>query len=253
MHLHAWLSPRIYFPIFIPITWWWWCTLSHQINCIPSPHIFLLIPVLLHPCNFQPYFLMFGIFSSTVKVHRGRELTGAQRFSSINPVSNYEHMRLHRRILGHLSAVYCIAFDRTGLRIFTVRWNLSTYRTTREETAIQCAMMTVFLTLPLLFWNTDLHSGENAELLILHIYEFDPQLTVTGHTWCYDQIQVMSWGSPQVLATISLMFSNISSSRNWYFSLSGLRWLSGEDLVFLWWKASFDTARTLCRDHGPGG
>ncbi|XP_068564112.1 bromodomain and WD repeat-containing protein 3 isoform X2 [Cebidichthys violaceus] len=54
-----------------------------------------------------------------VKVHRGRELTGAQRFSSVNPVSNYEHMRLHRRILGHLSAVYCIAFDRTGLRIFT--------------------------------------------------------------------------------------------------------------------------------------
>uniref|UniRef100_A0AAQ5Z218 Bromo domain-containing protein n=1 Tax=Amphiprion ocellaris TaxID=80972 RepID=A0AAQ5Z218_AMPOC len=54
-----------------------------------------------------------------VKVHRGRELTGVQRFSSISPVSNYEHMRLHRRILGHLSAVYCIAFDRTGLRIFT--------------------------------------------------------------------------------------------------------------------------------------
>ncbi|KAM9318229.1 bromodomain and WD repeat-containing protein 3 [Pholidichthys leucotaenia] len=54
-----------------------------------------------------------------VKVHRGRELTGVQRFSSICPVSNYEHMRLHRRILGHLSAVYCIAFDRTGLRIFT--------------------------------------------------------------------------------------------------------------------------------------
>ncbi|XP_068173110.1 bromodomain and WD repeat-containing protein 3 [Antennarius striatus] len=54
-----------------------------------------------------------------VKVLRGRELTGVQRFSSINPVSNYERMRLHRRILGHLSAVYCIAFDRTGLRIFT--------------------------------------------------------------------------------------------------------------------------------------
>ncbi|KAK2847016.1 hypothetical protein Q5P01_010015 [Channa striata] len=54
-----------------------------------------------------------------VKVHRGRELTGVQCFSSVSPVSNYEHMRLHRRILGHLSAVYCIAFDRTGLRIFT--------------------------------------------------------------------------------------------------------------------------------------
>lgn len=64
-------------------------------------------------------------FSSTVKILRGRELTGAQCFSSICPVSNYERMRLHRRILGHLSAVYCIAFDRTGLRIFTVSSNVS--------------------------------------------------------------------------------------------------------------------------------
>ncbi|CAB1348003.1 unnamed protein product [Coregonus sp. 'balchen'] len=55
-----------------------------------------------------------------VEVYRGRELTGTQRFSTVNPVSNYQHMRMHRRILGHLSAVYCIAFDRTGLRIFTV-------------------------------------------------------------------------------------------------------------------------------------
>ncbi|XP_077421663.1 bromodomain and WD repeat-containing protein 3 isoform X2 [Vanacampus margaritifer] len=54
-----------------------------------------------------------------VNVCRGRELTGAQRYSSINLVSNYGRMHLHRRILGHLSAVYCIAFDRTGLRIFT--------------------------------------------------------------------------------------------------------------------------------------
>uniref|UniRef100_A0A671SJ33 Bromodomain and WD repeat-containing protein 3-like n=1 Tax=Sinocyclocheilus anshuiensis TaxID=1608454 RepID=A0A671SJ33_9TELE len=52
-------------------------------------------------------------------IGEGRELTGAQRFSSINPVSNYQHMKMHRRILGHLSAVYCIAFDRTGSRIFT--------------------------------------------------------------------------------------------------------------------------------------
>ncbi|XP_077579286.1 bromodomain and WD repeat-containing protein 3 isoform X2 [Stigmatopora nigra] len=54
-----------------------------------------------------------------VHICRGRELTGVQRYSSITSVSNYGRMRLHRRILGHLSAVYCIAFDRTGLRIFT--------------------------------------------------------------------------------------------------------------------------------------
>ncbi|MFT7803382.1 bromodomain and WD repeat-containing protein 3-like isoform X4 [Arapaima gigas] len=57
--------------------------------------------------------------SNLVEVCRGRELTGIQRFSCMNPVSNYEHMKMHKRILGHLSAVYCIAFDRSGLRIFT--------------------------------------------------------------------------------------------------------------------------------------
>lgn len=48
---------------------------------------------------------------------------GAQRFTSTNLVNNYARMFLHRRVLGHLSAVYCIAFDRTGLRIFTVSHN----------------------------------------------------------------------------------------------------------------------------------
>ncbi|KAM9627861.1 bromodomain and WD repeat-containing protein 1 isoform 2-T3 [Morphnus guianensis] len=31
----------------------------------------------------------------------------------------YQHIKMHRRILGHLSSVYCVAFDRTGHRIFT--------------------------------------------------------------------------------------------------------------------------------------
>uniref|UniRef100_A0A8C3ECP6 Bromodomain and WD repeat-containing protein 1 n=1 Tax=Corvus moneduloides TaxID=1196302 RepID=A0A8C3ECP6_CORMO len=31
----------------------------------------------------------------------------------------YQHVKMHRRILGHLSSVYCVAFDRTGHRIFT--------------------------------------------------------------------------------------------------------------------------------------
>ncbi|KAJ8280897.1 hypothetical protein GJAV_G00060650 [Gymnothorax javanicus] len=57
--------------------------------------------------------------SNLVMVCRAQELTGVQRFSAISPVSNYQRMRLHKRILGHLSAVYCIAFDRTGLRVFT--------------------------------------------------------------------------------------------------------------------------------------
>uniref|UniRef100_A0A8C1GVB0 Bromodomain and WD repeat domain containing 3 n=1 Tax=Cyprinus carpio TaxID=7962 RepID=A0A8C1GVB0_CYPCA len=47
-----------------------------------------------------------------------RKLTLA-RFGHALPSCTYQHMKMHRRILGHLSSVYCVAFDRTGRRIFT--------------------------------------------------------------------------------------------------------------------------------------
>uniref|UniRef100_A0A7N4NRW3 Bromodomain and WD repeat domain containing 3 n=1 Tax=Sarcophilus harrisii TaxID=9305 RepID=A0A7N4NRW3_SARHA len=37
----------------------------------------------------------------------------------IFPSSSYQQMKMHKRILGHLSSVYCVAFDRSGRRIFT--------------------------------------------------------------------------------------------------------------------------------------
>ncbi|KAI9527358.1 Bromodomain and WD repeat-containing protein 3 [Dissostichus eleginoides] len=48
-----------------------------------------------------------------------RQATGRARFSQAVPSSSYQHMKIHKRILGHLSSVYCVAFDRTGRRIFT--------------------------------------------------------------------------------------------------------------------------------------
>uniref|UniRef100_A0A8C4UPU2 Bromodomain and WD repeat-containing protein 1 n=1 Tax=Falco tinnunculus TaxID=100819 RepID=A0A8C4UPU2_FALTI len=52
-------------------------------------------------------------------VHRAKQLTGYAKFSTSFPGSMYLHVKMHRRILGHLSSVYCVAFDRTGHRIFT--------------------------------------------------------------------------------------------------------------------------------------
>lgn len=49
-----------------------------------------------------------------------RQATGTARFGQVLPSSSYQHMKIHKRILGHLSSVYCVAFDRTGRRIFTV-------------------------------------------------------------------------------------------------------------------------------------
>uniref|UniRef100_A0A663FEQ4 Bromodomain and WD repeat-containing protein 1 n=1 Tax=Aquila chrysaetos chrysaetos TaxID=223781 RepID=A0A663FEQ4_AQUCH len=43
----------------------------------------------------------------------------SQNKAHLFPTSTYQHMKMHKRILGHLSSVYCIAFDRSGRRIFT--------------------------------------------------------------------------------------------------------------------------------------
>ncbi|XP_075053356.1 bromodomain and WD repeat-containing protein 1 isoform X1 [Mixophyes fleayi] len=52
-------------------------------------------------------------------VHRGKHLTGATRLTSAFPVTMYRQIKMQKRILGHLSSVYCVAFDRSGQRIFT--------------------------------------------------------------------------------------------------------------------------------------
>ncbi|XP_072901029.1 bromodomain and WD repeat-containing protein 3-like isoform X6 [Hemitrygon akajei] len=63
----------------------------------------------------------YGKPPSVVEIVRGRQLTGYGRFSSIFPTSTFQQIKMHRRILGHLSSVYCVAFDRTGHRIFTIK------------------------------------------------------------------------------------------------------------------------------------
>ena len=56
-----------------------------------------------------------------VSIMGARQATGSARFDQAVPTLTYQHMKTHKRILGHLSSVYCVAFDRTGRRIFTVR------------------------------------------------------------------------------------------------------------------------------------
>lgn len=108
-----------------------------------------------------------------VEVCRGRELTGAQRFSSINPVSNYQHMRMHRRILGHLSAVYCIAFDRTGSRIFTVSLNF-------DETACDLTL-NVTNTADVIVSFSDAQGSDDALVKIWSSFDGRLHSTLRGH------------------------------------------------------------------------
>ncbi|KAM4696114.1 bromodomain and WD repeat-containing protein 3 [Rhinophrynus dorsalis] len=61
----------------------------------------------------------FGNPLNVVNITFARGLTGCARFQHIFPSSTYQQVKMHKRILGHLSSVYCVVFDRTGRRIFT--------------------------------------------------------------------------------------------------------------------------------------
>uniref|UniRef100_A0A6Q2ZC19 Bromo domain-containing protein n=1 Tax=Esox lucius TaxID=8010 RepID=A0A6Q2ZC19_ESOLU len=57
--------------------------------------------------------------SPPMETNHGRRLIGSYRLGQLLPTAVYTHMKMHKRILGHLSSVYCVTFDRTGRRIFT--------------------------------------------------------------------------------------------------------------------------------------
>ncbi|KAK2507744.1 hypothetical protein MC885_000988, partial [Smutsia gigantea] len=53
----------------------------------------------------------YGSPPNLVEIHRGKQLTGCSTFSTTFPGVMYQHIKMHRRILGHLSAVYCGSDD----------------------------------------------------------------------------------------------------------------------------------------------
>ncbi|XP_053988016.1 PH-interacting protein [Hylaeus volcanicus] len=56
---------------------------------------------------------------NTVRVLQGRENSGPLSRREAIPTKFYSKMQLYRHTLGHLSAVYCVLFDRTGKYIIT--------------------------------------------------------------------------------------------------------------------------------------
>jgi hypothetical protein len=62
---------------------------------------------------------------STVNSLISRENSGPLTLRQLLPTKCHDRFRKYRRLLGHLSSVYCVSFDRTGRYIFTVSSSLS--------------------------------------------------------------------------------------------------------------------------------
>lgn len=55
-----------------------------------------------------------------VRVLQGREIAGPLQRRQAVPTRLYSKQQLFSRTLGHLSAVYCLLFDRSGRYVITV-------------------------------------------------------------------------------------------------------------------------------------
>jgi len=64
-------------------------------------------------------FVVHMFFCPIVRVLQGRENSGPLNRREAVPTKFYSKMQQYRHTLGHLSAVYCVLFDRTGKYIIT--------------------------------------------------------------------------------------------------------------------------------------
>lgn len=55
-----------------------------------------------------------------VKMLIGRETSGSVDKRYLLPISKFSNVEFHGRVLGHLTAVYCVCFDTSGRFIATV-------------------------------------------------------------------------------------------------------------------------------------
>lgn len=83
-------------------------------------------------CSFNYFLLIVSAKYSTFflivgHVLRAREMSGHARVDHSFSNHIYTKASLHARKLGHLAAVYCIAFDMTGKYIFTVSIGAANY------------------------------------------------------------------------------------------------------------------------------
>lgn len=67
----------------------------------------------------MPLKLIFYMYFS-VKVLFGREVSGSVDKRYLLPISKFSNVEFLGRVLGHLTAVYCVCFDTSGRYIATV-------------------------------------------------------------------------------------------------------------------------------------
>ncbi|KAL0967139.1 hypothetical protein UPYG_G00248290 [Umbra pygmaea] len=175
--------------------------------------------------------VIYGSPPSIVETSHGRRLIGSYRLGQLLPTAVYTHMKMHKRILGHLSSVYCVTFDRTGRRIFTG--------------SDDCLVK---------IWGTDdgrllaTLRGHAAEISDMAVSYENTMLAVgscdkTIRVWCLQTCAPLAVLEGHAASITSLQFSPLVSGSKRFLSSTG----ADGTICFWQWDA-----RTLKFGQGPG-
>lgn len=133
-------------------------------------------------------------FCSIVRVIQGRENAGPLSRRQAIPTKFYSKMKLYRHTLGHLSAVYCVLFDRTGKYIITGADDLLV----KVWSSIDGRLLATF-------------RGASAEIMDIAV-NFDNTLLAAGsldriiRVWCFQSMSPVSIKATIHIRTTELLF-----------------------------------------------
>lgn len=170
-----------------------------------------------------------------VRAITGREITGAASGGSRScpPASLYRQVALQARVLGHLSAVYCVGFDRTGKYAFTgADDNLIKIWSTRSGRLLATLRG---------------HSGEIADMAV----SFDNSMLATGS--CDHTVRVWCLHTTATLAVLRGHSSSVTSLQFCPMNRGDGRYLlsTGADGNVCFWRYVTSSGRRPAFDEKP--
>jgi len=145
-------------------------------------------------------------FCPIVHVLQGRENSGPLSRRQAIPTKFYSKMKLYRHTLGHLSAVYCVLFDRTGKYIITGADDLLV----KVWSSIDGRLLATF-------------RGASAEIMDIAV-NFDNTLLAAGsldriiRVWCFQSMSPVSTPEQRYTYSITELFLYVYKNYKLYFS-----------------------------------
>ena len=216
--------------------------------------VFQLIKFRINNNQFLDILIIPNLFS--VKVLQGRENSGPLSRNEVIQSSFYSKMQLYRHTLGHLSAVYCVLYDRTGKYIITGAddllvkvWSSSDGRLLATFRGASAEIMDIAVN----FDNTLLAAGSLDKILRVWCFQtMSPVAVLSGHSGMITSVKFCPISSNDIYYLVST--SSDGSVAFWpHIKKGNERAVFQQKPIQYHEKMRPGQAQMICASFSPGG